>query len=244
MAKSVKPRTGRFNGLVKDPPAAVDVVARWNMNESADPLVDLVNSISVSERSGGTFTYNQTIGSPYASFSPGILMDNANSEFQKLTATSVLDIDSSSENLLMEWGVLKSSFLSPDYHWTLHGNGATTDYGVFCFGGTETQLSISLKTEDATTASNTFTLATWSGTPTIFQAYFDFTGTGMLDLYQDGVSRGSLDISGLANKTFTNAGIRLGGQFNNGTESLAGTMFVMRISKGANALNNDIINGK
>ena len=96
------------------------------------------------------------------------------------------------------------------------------------------------KAEDATTLSNNATVTSWSGTPTFFQLYMDFQSTQTAELFQDGVSQGSFSIATLANKTFTNTGFRMGGQYTGGSESLDGTVFRHRTSVGAGVLNNDI----
>lgn len=215
---------------------AKNVKADFLFDESGSPIVDEINSISCAE--AGNPTYSQSIGAPYASMTPGIAYDSTADSHNILTPQSVLDIGGT-DHIVIEWGVVKTTGANPDYHWSFLAGSGNEDYGILAFASSTTVLRIFLKSEDGTSLSNDFTVTAASSTPRLYQLYIERGGN--MELFEDGVSKGTASVTTLDSKIFTNEGLRLGTQFNGGGESLDGTMFRWRISIGTDVLDNDLL---
>lgn len=230
-SRSSQYQANYVEGFPATPPTEPDVVCQFLFDEASGNIVDEVAAITLS--ASGSPTYSQTATGLLSGISPGILYGTSK-EHRKITATASLDI-TGAQNFVMEaWFTITSS-AGVQYLWSYNQTNST-DFGILNYIQNGTSLILDLRTSDATQVTCTWSITDLNDAA-IHKMRITGIRTGNTTLFIDGTSKGTVSISSLNGKTFTNAGLRMAGQYNNGGANLIGVLYTFRLTVG-NATNN------
>lgn len=220
-----------------------DVAAQWLFDSTSGNIVDEVNNISLSAV-GSDLEYEQN--GIWPNVNPGIQYNVApgattGEEHQVLTGQSTLDlapgVDMVIEQVVQFEPVVSGEYIA--YLYSLLG-AASNNYGIMSYvlaRPTSHQVFFLLKSDDSTFLTTGFGHVYGLNDGLPHKLRFVLDRSNSVELFVDGVSQGTSDISSLATKTFTNTGVRLAGQYNGGGNNLRGVLYETRITIG-NLTNN------
>ena len=215
-----------------------NVKCQFLMDEASGSIVDEVSAITVAN-TAGVPTYSVTASGLFSGISPGITTAS-NIRFAKLAASATLNVGAS-DHMVVEWWDKSSANTANMYTWS-YNRVDTATYGILCYHPTSTSMVVDISFDGGVLAiTKTYTISNWyDGNPHKFRLVVDRTPvTGVMTLYLDGVSQGTITTTTGATGTLTNSGLTISTQFNGGTLSLEGTKFEWRMSIGTDVLNNN-----
>jgi len=204
-----------------------DVVAQWLFDEAAGNIVDEVVPTTLTA-AGGAATYSQTLSGLYAGISPGIDFNNV-AYFEKAGADANHDIGTNDFTFeawfrrddAARYAVMDT--LGGGNGWDVEFLNSNSGEDVFLFLDPATQQSITIRMTSAFNDGDPHK-ARWVG-----------DRSGNAELFIDGVSQGTGDISGSDGEAITCGNLTVGARVG-GLRPFNGVLYELRHSN--NATNN------
>lgn len=217
--------------------AQPNVKAQFLYDEMAGDLIDTVAALHVPGRGLNNNVYNVPVGGDYASLSPGISVNDAgNKGFATTVNIAALNI-AATHHVVIEWW-LTAAFISTGYHWSFGDQAGSANYQVLFYQDSATHVQAVFLADTAESLSVGFNITAISATiPSKFRLVLNRSGN--LELFQNGVSKGTASAAAIAGVVFTNTGLGVPGQFNDGDAIINGTFFEWRASIGTDVLSNN-----
>ncbi len=214
-----------------------NVKCLFYFDEPSGSIVDEISGITLSVVGAPVFEVAST--GDFAGISPGITYAS-NKQHRKTTASATLNVGAT-DDIVAEWYAMSTAGMAAAgsrTFWAYNLN-ATDDFGILTYALSTTVVVIYLKSDDNSTVYNEFTTPNWAdGEIHKFRAVFDRSGN--LELFFDGVSCGTISMADVAGDTFTNAGLRMAGQYNDGGNDFVGTLYTFRLSIGNDVIDNNL----
>lgn len=182
----------------------------------------------------GSPTYSVTASGLFSGLSPGITY-GLNIGHRKTTATTLFDL-SAGLAFTLEMFFNKTTAAGTQYLTSFNGHASNTDYGLLLYGNGDTTIGMDMQADDGTTSASSWTVPAMTD-GNIHKIRVGATLGGNAELWFDGVSKGTQSLAGQAGKVFTNQGIRICDQYNNGGANLRGTMFFWKYTSGSATAN-------
>jgi len=175
-----------------------DVEAQWLFDEGSGSIVDEVSSITLTV--DGSPTFNVTATGDFAGVSPGITYAHAGQVRHKKNPST--DISIGTSDFTFEWWFKTSDSTNTSNYLFFHHDDATK--GIYALLNCVTRnLNFSLKADDGTNVSINYTLPVSFNDGALHKYRWVCDRSGNGELFVDGTSVGTQDISGLNAKAIT-----------------------------------------
>ena len=232
-SQNYKPRTtstGYSYGWPSGGTSESDVAAQWIFDEASGNITDEVNSIVLTARYG-PMTYEVAATGAYAGLSPGISFPGNPTYGDFKNTSPVAAVAVGTNDFVLETWIEIDTHVDSARLYKDMGNSGTT--GIDFYWSGSTQFTYQLKADDTTTVYGTFTIPNNAGDSTPHKWRLAADRSGNMEMFVDGTSMGTIDISGVDGKTISSYAPQIGDD----GFSLKSTLYELRLTIG-NATNN------